>query len=214
MPRTLSTLRRRRSPLASTDYQRAILEKSNGLARFEEKLKASNLHPLRATGVEVLQINVGRLCNQTCRHCHVDAGPERKEIMTMETARACIRALERSEIPVVDITGGAPELHPTFRYLVEESRRLGRRVMDRCNLTVLNLPAQADLVDFLAEHEVEVVASLPHYQPRPTDAQRGEGVFEGSIRALRKLNAAGYGKGGRLRLTLVYKPAGAFLPPR
>jgi radical SAM/Cys-rich protein len=204
----------RQSPLASSVHQRSILERPNGFPMFDERLKASGLPPLASTSMKVLQINVGKLCNQTCRHCHVDAGPDRREIMTRETAELCMRALASSDIPVVDITGGAPELNPNFRYLVEESKRLGRHVIDRCNLTVLNLPAQRDLISFLAQHEVEIIASLPYYQPHQTDAQRGEGVFEGSIEALRKLNEAGYGKGGRLKLTLVYNPVGAFLPPR
>jgi radical SAM/Cys-rich protein len=212
--KTLPSLHQRGSPLASTDFQKSILAKRNGLLRFEDKLGESDLLPLTATEVRVLQINVGRLCNQTCRHCHVDAGPDRKEVMSQATAEACVQALARTEIPVVDVTGGAPELSPVFRYLVTEAKRLGRHVIDRCNLTVLNLRPQADLVQFLAAHEVEVVASLPYWQPRQTDAQRGDGVFEGSIEALRKLNAAGYGKGGRHRLTLVCNPVGAFLPPR
>jgi radical SAM/Cys-rich protein len=212
MSKSPFTLLHRGNPLAEAVRQREILEKANGLPRFEDSL--NGLSPLSTTSIEVMQINVGKLCNQTCRHCHVDAGPDRKEIMTMETARECVAAIERSGVKTVDITGGAPELHPTFRYLVEESRRLGCHVMDRCNLTVLNLRAQADLVDFLAGHEVEVVASLPYYQARQTDAQRGDGVFESSIEALRKLNRAGYGQGNGKRLTLVYNPVGAFLPPK
>ncbi len=214
MSKTAPSLLRRGSPLASAEVQRGLLEAPGPLPGFDEKLRANGVLPLTAARMEVFQINVGKLCNQTCRHCHVDAGPDRREIMSRETAEECLRALASSDIPVVDITGGAPELSPVFRYLVEESKRLGRRVMDRCNLTVVNLAAQADLVDFLAAHEVEVVASLPYYRPQQTDAQRGDGVFESSILALRKLNAAGYGKGGPLRLTLVYNPAGAFLPPR
>lgn len=212
MAKTLPTLAQRGSPLASTARQLAILGKENGLARFEDKLDGAG--PLVTTRIRVLQVNVGKFCNQTCRHCHVDAGPERTEIMSREVAEQCIAALARSDIPLLDITGGAPELNENFRYLVEEARKLGRRVMDRCNLTVLNLRPQADLVEFLAEREVEIVASLPYWQPRQTDSQRGAGVFDDSIEALRKLNVAGYGKGGRLRLTLVYNPVGAFLPPR
>jgi len=210
---TAPSLKMRGSPLASTERQREILESSTALPTFDDKLGA--MRPaFRTTGIRVLQINVGKLCNQTCRHCHVDAGPDRKEIMTRETAEQCMRVLAESSISVVDITGGAPELHPTFRYLVEESKRLGRHVMDRCNLTILNVRSQSGIVEFLAEHEVEVVASLPYYQARQTDAQRGDGVFDSSIEALKKLNAAGYGDGGRLRLTLVFNPVGAFLPPR
>ncbi|HMB69471.1 MAG TPA: arsenosugar biosynthesis radical SAM (seleno)protein ArsS [bacterium] len=206
------TLQRRGDELASGKAQRRILEAPGPLPRFEDKLNGQS--PLRTTSIDVFQINVGKLCNQTCRHCHVDAGPDRKEIMTRETAEECVAAIERSGVRTVDITGGAPELAPVFRYLVEEARRLDCHVLDRCNLTVLNLRSQADLVDFLAAHEVEVVASLPYFQARQTDAQRGDGVFESSIRALKKLNAAGYGSGNGLRLQLVYNPTGAFLPPR
>jgi radical SAM/Cys-rich protein len=210
---TTSTLLRRGDPLASSEHQRDILEREDGLARFEEKLRESNLHPMSATEIKVLQINVGKLCNQTCRHCHVDAGPDRTEVMTRRTADACLRALESYSVEIVDITGGAPEIHPVFRHLVTGARGLGRHVIDRCNLTVLNLRSQEDLVDFLAEHQVEVVASLPYYRARQTDAQRGNGVFDASLRALRKLNRAGYGKGTGRRLSLVYNPVGAFLPP-
>jgi radical SAM/Cys-rich protein len=182
--------------------------------RFDESIEASGLFPLSATGIEIFQINVGKFCNQTCHHCHVDAGPDRTEIMTRATAELCIEALARTETPTVDITGGAPELNPNFRYLVAESKRLGRHVMDRCNLSVLLLPSQCDLAGFLAEHQVEVVASLPYFLEENTDAQRGEGVFQKSIEALRKLNELGYGKDdSRLKLNLVYNPTGAFLPP-
>ena len=212
MATTGPTLLRRGSPLAAAERQREILEKANGIPFFHEKLHG--LHPLRATAISVLQINVGKLCNQTCRHCHVDAGPDRREIMTPETADQCLAALDRSDVRTVDITGGAPELAPVFRPLVLGAKERGCHVIDRCNLTVLNLAAQADLVDFLAAHDVEVVASLPYWQARQTDAQRGDGVFDSSIRALRKLNAAGYGRGEGRRLTLVYNPVGAFLPPK
>ncbi len=182
------------------------------LPTFDESLAGCGLHPLRATGVEVLQINVGKLCNQQCGHCHVDAGPHRTERMTRETAEACMEALSRTSAPVVDITGGAPELNENFRYLVETSRELGRHVVDRCNLTVLLLRSQADLAEFLARHEVEVIASLPYFLADRTDRQRGDGVFDKSIEALQLLNRLGYGRGGRLRLHLAYNPTGAFLP--
>lgn len=180
------------------------------LRLFEETLGG----PLHATRIGVLQINVGKVCNQRCAHCHVDAGPDRRETMTRETAELCIDVLRRHEIPVVDITGGAPELCAQFRYLVSESRRLGRKVMDRCNLTILLVPSQADLIEFLAKHEVEIVASLPCYLESNVDHQRGDGVYAKSIEALRRLNAAGYGvHGSSLRLNLVYNPVGASLPP-
>jgi radical SAM/Cys-rich protein len=181
---------------------------------FAEALAESGLAPLMATGFTVFQINVGKLCNQTCGHCHVDAGPDRREIMTRGTAELCIEALRGTGIPTVDITGGAPELNPNFRWLIEQSRALGRRVIDRSNLSVLLLPAQQDLAGFLAANQVEIVASLPYFLEQQTDAQRGAGVFAKSIEALRKLNALGYGQpGSQLRLNLVYNPVGAFLPP-
>ena len=193
---------------------RVLNDPAGGHKPFDDALEESGLHPLTAAGIEVLQINVGKLCNQTCQHCHVDAGPDRKEIMTPETARLCIAALEKTAIPTLDITGGAPELNPNFRWLVSEARRLGRHVIDRCNLTVLLLASQKDLAGFLADHQVEVVASLPYFLAENTDAQRGEGVFDKSIEALRKLNSLGYGADGSdLALNLVYNPVGAFLPP-
>jgi radical SAM/Cys-rich protein len=175
----------------------------------------AGLRPLKATGITVLQLNVGKLCNQTCRHCHVDAAPDRKESMSRETAALCIEALAKSEIPTVDITGGAPELNQNFRWLVEQARSLERHVMDRCNLSVLLLPAQADLAEFLAAHQVEIVASLPYYKVQQTDAQRGDGVFKKSIEGLQRLNQLGYGRpNSGLVLNLVYNPVGAFLPPK
>ena len=209
------SLKARANPLASTAEQLRILAQPGKVPPFEEKMRAAGLFPLHATGITVFQINVGKLCNQTCHHCHVDAGPDRKEIMTRETAELCIRALARTAIPTVDITGGAPELNPNFRWLVEQARALGRHVIDRCNLTVLLLAGQADLAEFLAQHQVEVIASLPYYRASQTDAQRGRGVFDKSIAALRKLNALGYGREGTgLALKLIYNPVGAFLPPK
>jgi len=209
------SLKARANPLAVISEQVRILSTPNGFAPFSQKMAAAGMFPLTATGISVFQINVGKLCNQTCAHCHVDAGPDRKEIMTRETAEQCIRALAQTEIPIVDITGGAPELNPNFRWLVEQLRGLGRHVVDRCNLTVLLLEREADLAEFLARHRVEVIASLPYYRAAQTDAQRGEGVFEKSIAALRKLNALGYGREGTgLTLNLIYNPVGAFLPPK
>jgi len=206
------TLQRRGDELASAERQREILEAPGPLPRFAEKL--GSLAPLRTTSIDVFQINVGKRCNQTCRHCHVDAGPDRREVMTRETVDECLAAIERSGVRTVDITGGAPELNPEFRYLVRRARELGCHVIDRCNLTVLRLRAQTDLADFLAAQRVEVVASLPYYQARQTDAQRGAGVFDASIEGLRRLNDAGYANGDGLSLNLVYNPVGAFLPPR
>jgi radical SAM/Cys-rich protein len=162
----------------------------------------------------VLQVNVGRVCNQTCTHCHVDAGPDRRESMSRETAEAVIRALAASDIPTLDITGGAPEMNPNFRWLVEQARRLDRHVIDRCNLTILLAPGFESLPEFLAQHQVEIVASLPCYLEENCDRQRGNGVFRRSIEALRRLNELGYGQpGSPLSLTLVYNPVGPVLPP-
>jgi radical SAM/Cys-rich protein len=182
--------------------------------RFADKLAAARLYPLRPTRIEIFQVNVGKLCNQTCKHCHVDAGPDRKEVMTRETLGQCLDILAAHDIPIVDITGGAPELNPDFRWFVEEARKLGRHIMDRCNLTVILANRNYhDLPQFFARHQVEVVSSLPHYTATRTDRQRGEGVFEKSIKALQLLNEAGYGKDGTgLKLNLVYNPTGAILP--
>jgi radical SAM/Cys-rich protein len=212
MSRVLPTLQRQAVPLASGHAQRELLK---GLAmprRFEDALRAADLYPLRATGIEILQINVGKRCNQTCRHCHVDAGPDRKEIMPRAVLEATLAFLERSGIPALDITGGAPELHPDFRELVGRARAAGAHVMHRCNLTAILLPNYADIPELLAAHNVEIIASLPYYQARETDTQRGEGVFEESVVALRRLNALGYGTGGPLKLNLVMNPVGTFLP--
>ncbi len=210
----LGSLKSRHLPLASSEYQLAELNRLPITRTFREALTTEGLWPLRPTSIEILQINVGKLCNQTCRHCHVDAGPDRTEVMSRETAEHCVAALRRFAIPVVDITGGAPELNPSFRWLVEQCTSLDRHVMDRCNLTILETSAHRDLPEFFAEHRVELICSLPHYQPTCTDTQRGDGVFEKSIRALRRLNALGYGDGrSGLRLVLVTNPVGAVLPP-
>lgn len=211
------TLLRQASPLAVAEEQRRILESESlsGQPHFQHVLARHGLYPMRATGIEVLQINLGKLCNQTCRHCHVDAGPERREIMSGETVAACLQALARTSIPTVDITGGAPEMNPHFRSLVAESRRLERHVIDRSNLTILRAPGFEDLPEFLAEQKVEVVASLPCYLAENVDCQRGDGVFARSLEALRGLNALGYGDGrSGLILTLVFNPIGPSLPPQ
>ena len=212
MPRSLAG---QGHPLAVLDHQQSILRPGGRFRPFGTSLGASGLAPLRALGVETFQMNLGKLCNQTCKHCHVDAGPDRAEVMTRSTMESCLRALAATDVPVVDLTGGAPEMNPDFRWLVGRVRDLGRHVMDRCNLTILNARGFRDLPEFLAEQRVEVVASLPSFQARNTDAQRGEGVFESSIAALKRLNDLGYGRDGSgLELNLVYNPTGAFLPPR
>ena len=166
--------------------------------------------PLRATSLSTLQVNVGKWCNQACRHCHVDASPARTETMSRETAVAVLDILDRvPEFTTLDLTGGAPEGHAVFRTLVDGARERGRSVIDRCNLTILSEPGHEDLAEYLASREVQVVASLPHFAASRTDAQRGNGVFDRSIAGLRRLNALGYGT--RLPLHLVYNPSGLFL---
>ena len=207
-----SSLRSRRVPLAAPGVQLDVLSRLPLACEFDQAVERVGGGPLKAREIEIFQINVGKLCNQTCRHCHVDAGPDRREAMTRETMAWCLQALETTNISTVDITGGAPELNPDFRWLVSECRARGRHVIDRCNLTVLELASQRDLAAFLADHEVEVVCSLPHYRAPNTDRQRGEGVYEKSIAALKQLNALGYGRGApSLRLVLVTNPVGAYL---
>ncbi|MBA3441695.1 MAG: arsenosugar biosynthesis radical SAM protein ArsS, partial [Pyrinomonadaceae bacterium] len=181
---------------------------------FDEKLVAHGLSLRAAATIETLQVNVGKLCNQACKHCHVDASPTRTEIMTREVAEQVIATVRRFSIPTLDITGGAPELNPSFRFLVREARAAGAHVMVRHNLTVMFEPEQSDLPEFFREHEVEVISSLPYFLETQTDAQRGRGVFRKSIEALRRLNQAGHGiEESSLVLNLVYNPVGAFLPP-
>ena len=199
-------------PLASAHAQRAKLASVPLEREFEQCLRTAGLYPLRPTALEILQLNVGRVCNQTCKHCHVDAGPDRREVMSRATMELCLRALDRIEAKTVDITGGAPELNPDFEWLVEQLWARGRHVIDRCNLTILETPSHRHLPAFFRDHQVEVVASLPRYRGSSTDAQRGEGVFMSSIRALQALNEVGYGRVPGLRLVLVTNPVGAFLP--
>ncbi len=182
---------------------------------FQERLSTGDLE-LRRKSPRSLQVNVGKLCNLACVHCHVNAGPARKELMTRSTIDRVLSWFESTpSIDTVDLTGGAPEMNPEFRYFVSESRaiRPEATIIDRCNLTILVEPGYEDLIEFLVENRVEVVASMPCYQPENVDQQRGDGVFDASIVALRRLNRAGYGTGGDLRLNLVYNPLGAQLPP-
>lgn len=214
----MKSLHAQHHPLADTSYQLTVLTQAEVVgehwAPFAHKLRETGLLPLRPTGTTVMQINVGKMCNQTCRHCHVDAGPDRTEIMTRATMQLCLDALAQTDIPVVDLTGGAPEMNPDFRWLVEQISALGRQVIVRCNLTIIVAnPKYHDLPEFFARHGVRVVSSLPHFSAARTDAQRGDGVFGRSIRALRMLNEVGYGvDGSGLTLDLVYNPSGAFLP--
>jgi len=177
-------------------------------------LEMSDFPAVRRARLETLQVNLGYRCNQQCVHCHVNAGPARQEMMGREVIDQVIAYLEASAVKRLDLTGGAPELNPHFRHLVHEARKRGVQVMDRCNLTILEAPGQEGLADFLAQHQVEVIASLPCYLQEGVDAQRGEGTFAASIRGLKLLNQLGYGhEGSPLRLNLVYNPGGPFLPP-
>lgn len=203
--------------LADSENQLDVLENSLGNLHptFSEKLALSGIYPLRASGLDIMQLNLGKMCNQTCKHCHVDAGPDRKEMMERSTMELCLDVLKNSDIGVVDLTGGAPELNPDFRWFVEQIKKLGKHVMVRCNLTIILANKRFyDLPEFFKHHQVEVVSSLPGFTQDRTDRQRGDGVFEDSIKALQMLNLVGYGQEeSGLVLNLVYNPAGAFLPP-
>ncbi|MDV6235147.1 arsenosugar biosynthesis radical SAM protein ArsS [Leptospira ellisii] len=207
----------RGSELVSPGSQFRILNETlaaKNLPGFSETLNRSGIGPLTPVETEIFQMNLGKLCNQTCKHCHVDAGPDRRENMDKDVMLHCLSVLAESPIKTVDITGGAPEMNPNFRWLVEELSKLGKKTMVRCNLTVLLAGEKyRDLAEFYATHRVEVVSSLPYFEKRRTDAQRGEGVFDRSVEALKRLNAVGYGiPESGLVLNLVYNPAGAFLP--
>lgn len=200
--------------LSKTDKQLDLLRDAS-LTPFQEKLKESNLFPLTTKKLDIFQVNVGYMCNQVCKHCHVDAGPDRKEIMTRETMQLCLDAIDKTNCTTVDLTGGAPEMNPDFRWFVEQLSAKGKKILVRCNLTIIVANKKYhDLPEFFKEHNVEVVSSLPYFTSTKTDAQRGDGVFDKSIKALQMLNEVGYGKEGTgLILNLVYNPSGAFLPP-
>lgn len=200
----------------SVNEQLSVLKKYNNyeIDPFCDKLKENNLYPLKSTGIDVFQLNIGKMCNQICKHCHVDAGPDRTEIMTRETMELALIALDKSGASTVDITGGAPEMNPDFYWFVEEITKRDVHVIVRSNLTILRTNKHKKAVEFFAKNKVEVVSSLPYYKDKLTDAQRGDGVFRKSIEALIELNKFGYGKSGSgLILNLVYNPVGAFLPP-
>jgi radical SAM/Cys-rich protein len=185
------------------------------LPTFQEKIATLSQFPLKPTKIEIFQINVGYMCNQVCKHCHVDAGPDRKEIMPKEYLQQCLNILAETKIPTVDLTGGAPEMNPNFRWFVEEASKIGvKEIIVRSNLTIIKANKKYnDLPDFFKKYNVHVVSSLPYYQAGKTDAQRGDGVFNASIEALKMLNAVGYGVHGTgMKLDLVYNPTGAFLP--
>lgn len=215
----IKSLHKRDSELANSKRQLEIL--SNGifqkgaLPTFKEKISETNEFPLKAKKLEILQINVGYMCNQVCSHCHVDAGPDRKEIMTRETMTQCLEVIKNTGAHTLDLTGGAPEMNPNFRWFVEEASKAGiKDFIVRSNLTIITANKKYnDLPEFFKKHNVHVVSSMPHWTRGKTDKQRGDGVFNASIEALKMLNAVGYGMPeNKLRLDLVYNPSGAFLP--
>ena len=203
--------------LASPFRQLKILEDisiKKALPAFDTKLGNSGLYPLKTSSIDILQVNLGKVCNQTCKHCHVDAGPDRKESMNLEVIESCLNAIKIGKIRTLDITGGAPEMNPNFRLLVEEAAKMDVHIMVRCNLTILVAGEKyKDLPEFYAKHKVEVISSLPYFQKRRTDSQRGDGVFDKSLQAIKRLNELGYGINNTDHiLNLVYNPAGSFLP--
>lgn len=213
---SMKSLQALKNVLADAGHQVSVLEHQLAFPLFSEKLKSIGLFPLKTTTPEIFQVNVGKMCNQVCKHCHVDAGPDRKEIMTKQTMELCLTVLSNNPgFTTVDLTGGAPELNPDFRWFVEEIKKLGKHIIVRCNLTIILANKRFhDLPSFFKLHNIEVVSSLPSYTKDRTDRQRGDGVFEDSIKALTMLNEVGYGQEeSGLILNLVYNPAGAFLPP-
>lgn len=213
----MKSLKALASWLADSEHQIEVLEKDQvRFPPFAHKLKSIGALPLQPTGATIFQVNMGKMCNQVCKHCHVDAGPDRKEIMTQETMQQCLNVLAAyPALTTVDLTGGAPELNPHFRWFVTEIKKLDRHIIVRCNLTIILANKRFhDLPQFFKDNNIEVVSSLPSYTQDRTDRQRGDGVFQDSIKALQMLNETGYGKeGSNLKLNLVYNPAGAFLPP-
>lgn len=215
----IKSLHKRESALANSKKQLEILSngifQSGELPKFKNKLAETNQFPLKARSLEILQINVGYMCNQVCDHCHVDAGPDRKEIMTKETMFQCLEVIKKTGAHTLDLTGGAPEMNPNFRWFVEEASKVGiKDFIVRSNLTIIVANKKYnDLPEFFKKHNVHVVSSMPHWTKGKTDKQRGDGVFDASIEALKMLNAVGYGMpNSSLRLDLVYNPSGAFLP--
>ncbi|TDE03569.1 arsenosugar biosynthesis radical SAM (seleno)protein ArsS [Flavobacterium hiemivividum] len=216
---TLKSLHGIKSALSKTEKQLEILStgifEDGSLPTFSEKIKSSNQFPIRPKKIEILQLNVGYMCNQVCAHCHVDAGPDRKEIMTVETMQQCLDVIKNTGVHTLDLTGGAPEMNPNFRWFVEEASKLGvQDFIVRSNLTIILANKKYhDLPEFFAKHNIHVISSLPFYKREKTDKQRGDGVFDKSITALQMLNEVGYGKpNSNLKLDLVYNPSGAFLP--
>jgi len=213
------SLRKRKNQLANTNRQLEILNSGifadGELPTFAKKISQTNQFPLRPKKLEILQLNLGYMCNQVCEHCHVDAGPDRKEIMTWETMQKCLEVIKNTEAHTLDLTGGAPEMNPNFRRFVEQASLAGiNDFIVRSNLTIIRANKKHyDLPEFFKKHNIHVVSSMPHWTRGKTDKQRGEGVFDLSIKALQDLNAVGYGMpGSSLKLDLVYNPNGAYLP--
>jgi radical SAM/Cys-rich protein len=214
-----TSLKKQKKELADAKRQLEILSNgifnNNELPTFATKIKAVGQFPLRPKKLEILQINLGYMCNQVCEHCHVDAGPDRKEIMTKETLQQCLEVIKNTPATTLDLTGGAPEMNPHFRWFVEEASKLGiKDFIVRSNLTIIRANKKYyDLPDFFKKYHIHVVSSMPHWTRGKTDQQRGKGVFDKSIKALQELNLVGYGMpGSPLKLDLVYNPSGAFLP--
>lgn len=215
----IKSLKKRNSELAQSNQQLEILSSgvfANGeLPTFKDKINEKAPFTLRAKKLEILQINLGYMCNQVCEHCHVDAGPDRKEIMTRETMQQCLEIIQKTGAHTLDLTGGAPEMNPDFRWFIEEASKVGiKDFIVRSNLTIIRANKKYyDLPEFFKKHKVHVISSMPHWTRGKTDKQRGDGVFDKSIKALQELNAVGYGMpGSELQLDLVYNPSGAFLP--
>lgn len=215
----MKSLKAQEHPISLPSFGLELLDKSYPIESkesFQTHLQNIGLFPLRPTGIDILQINLGKMCNQVCKHCHVDAGPDRKEIMTRKTMEECLEVIKTNFIQTIDLTGGAPEMNPDFRWFVSSIRKLKpeANILVRCNLTIiLANPKYHDLPVFFKENRIEVVSSLPYFTAMKTDAQRGDGVFEKSIKALQLLNQQGYGsQDSDLVLNLVYNPSGAFLP--
>ncbi|NQW30842.1 MAG: arsenosugar biosynthesis radical SAM protein ArsS [Ignavibacteria bacterium] len=213
-----TSLKRRKSDLDDTTFQLNVLNAATlsmvEFPKFSELIERHGKPPIKPKSLEILQLNIGKMCNQACKHCHVDAGPDRKEMMDRETMMHCLNVIEKTQVQVVDITGGAPEMHPDFRWFANEIHARNTKMLVRCNLTIIVANKKYnDLPQFYADRGIHVVSSLPFYDSKNVDRQRGDGVFEESIAALKMLNAVGYGMSGTgLILDLVYNPVGALLP--
>jgi radical SAM/Cys-rich protein len=211
---TVASLQRQRHPLAAASAQKKVLQETRDIPAFAAAVAAAGLPNLKARSVSTLQLNLGKMCNQVCKHCHVDAGPDRKEIMTRKVMHEVLRVVDLLGAPTADLTGGAPEMNPHFYWLVEQLHQRGCKIIVRCNLTIIRAnPKYYGLPEFYKRHNIEVVSSLPHFNASRTDKQRGSGVFGKSIEALQQLNSVGYGQeGSGLLLHLVYNPTGSFFP--